>query len=411
MASHELFSTKNFIENGKFDLNKIHQTLNVNSIEIINNTSVPGWNFNANIYKSNDEMGMFPKSNESKYFACLIGPEKFINQKNIYLTTGKYKLSFQRCKMYGTEPGNIYIGIINDDFVIKTKVIENISTERWVYESFNININKNDNYSLIIYTKDNNYDVAFGIANVKLLKTNDKTNINIKDSFISIKEPLPFIQSNEKISEETNNVKPSENLQNEMNNLTKENKKKLFIEKVKRRGLNTRKELTERLQMGEENKKPPIFNKSIKYTNLNYINLDKLLKFKEKQIKYYEKNIEDIKKKLEIAENYPRSLTSTKNYINFGEKKLKFGEISRLVKRSEVSPFATYIYNINGKYKGKIPKFINKENSLTINNLTELLKEQYESIEKTKEEIKHIIKQIHKMKQKKSRLNKNSKFV
>ena len=133
--------------------------------------------------------------------------------------------------MYGTEPGNIYVGIINDDFIIKTKIIEKISTERWVYETLNININKNDNYSLIIYTKDNNYDVAFGIANVKLLKINDKTNINSKDSFKSIKEPFP------------NNVKPSEKLQttNETNNLTKENKKRLFIEKVKRRGLNTRK--------------------------------------------------------------------------------------------------------------------------------------------------------------------------
>lgn len=272
---------KNLIVNGKFDLDKTLQKFDENTVEVKNKSSIPGWYFDANIYKSNNESGMFPVYNESEYFACLIGPGKSIIQDNIQLTKGKYKIQFERCKMYGTEPGNLYIGIINDEFIIKTKTVEHVSTERWIHETLNVNIHKDGEYSLIFHSKDNKPDVAFGIANIKLIKTNETPNSNT-DSFRSIHEPLEEISNHR-----------SQRLQ---------------------RGRQIRRELAERVRMGAENTRR-LKPKKIKIDKSARIKLNNILMKKKIKINN-DIYIVKLKKQLKLYQDKIKEIEKTIKYID-----------------------------------------------------------------------------------------------
>jgi hypothetical protein len=280
------YSVKNLLENGKFDLDKTLQKFNENTVIVRNKSSVPGWYFDANIYKSNNESGMFPVYNESEYFACLIGPGKLIVQDNVNLTKGKYKIQFERCKMFGTDSGNLYIGMITDEYMIKEKIIKNISTERWVHESLTVNINKDGEYSIIFHSKDNNPEVAFGISNIKLLKTSDIPNSNT-DSFRSIHEPL---------SEITNHR--SQRLQ---------------------RGKTIHRELFERSRMGAENTRR-LRPKKIRLDKINKIKLNNFLIKKKIKINR-EIYIDKLKKHLSLLYD---ELNSYQDKIKEIEKTIRY---------------------------------------------------------------------------------------
>jgi hypothetical protein len=337
-ASMSLYSTKNLIENGKFDLNKVHQKFNENTVVVNNKTSVPGWYFDANIYKGiveDPDMQMFPSYKNTEYFACLMGTNKIIRQEDIELQRGKYNIMFERCKMYGTVSANLNIDVSDENDNIKHKLLKDINTDRWIRETIPLNITKDGKYAIMLYTRNNEKNTGIGIADVKLIKTSNDPNSD-EDEFT---------------------MTYSSDVHNQLEEKTENNSRQERLS----RGRDIRRQIFEKYKMGMENtrKIKKSSNKKIK-VELNKVNGKKYIDFLKKQLKYYEKMKEIITERIKIAKTYPSSIKKD-----------------------------ILIYNESGKHRETKHKFTyrNPENILRLNNLTELLKDYEQETERLKNEL------------------------